>query len=70
MLVLSRTQVEALFDVNVLIDALAAAMTDLSAGRASIADRVAAQLADRDGILAAIPGYLPSAGMLMTKLAF
>ncbi|MFJ8803484.1 ornithine cyclodeaminase family protein [Streptomyces sp. NPDC102487] len=68
MLVLGRSQVEALLDVDVLIDALATAMTDLSAGRASVPDRVAAQVADRDGFLAAMPGYLPSAGMLMTKL--
>ncbi|MEU0786075.1 ornithine cyclodeaminase family protein [Streptomyces sp. NPDC006173] len=68
MLVLGRSQVEALLDVDALIDALAAAMTDLSAGRASVPDRVAARVADRDGFLAAMPGYLPSAGVLMTKL--
>ncbi|MFI5825090.1 ornithine cyclodeaminase family protein [Streptomyces rishiriensis] len=68
MLVLGRSQVEALLDMDTLIDALATAMTDLSEGRASAPDRVAAQVADRDGFLAAMPGYLPSAGVLMTKL--
>ncbi|MGW0425292.1 ornithine cyclodeaminase family protein [Streptomyces sp. NPDC003015] len=68
MLVLGRSQVEALLDVDSLIDALAPAMADLSAGRASVPDRVAALVPDRDGFLAAMPGFLPSAGVLMTKL--
>ncbi|MDT0485386.1 ornithine cyclodeaminase family protein [Streptomyces doebereineriae] len=68
MLVLGRSQVEALLDVDSLIDALAPAMADLTAGRASVPDRVAALVPDRDGFLAAMPGFLPSAGALMTKL--
>ncbi|MFF4275643.1 ornithine cyclodeaminase family protein [Streptomyces sp. NPDC001536] len=68
MLVLGRSHVEALLDVDSLIDALAPAMADLSAGRASVPDRVAALVPDRDGFLAAMPGFLPSAGVLMTKL--
>ncbi|WP_020120286.1 ornithine cyclodeaminase family protein [Streptomyces canus] len=68
MLVLGRSQVEALLDVDALIDALAVAMADLSAGRASVPDRVAALVSERDGFLAAMPGFLPSAGVLMTKL--
>ncbi|MHB9861447.1 ornithine cyclodeaminase family protein [Streptomyces sp. YIM S03343] len=68
MLVLGRSQVEALLDVDSLIDALASAMADLSAGRASVPARVAAQVPERDGLLAAMPGFLPSAGVLMTKL--
>lgn len=68
MLVLSRSQVEALLDVDSLIDAMAPAMADLSAGRASVPDRVAALVPDRDAFLAAMPGFLPSAGVLMTKL--
>jgi alanine dehydrogenase len=36
MLVLTGAQVEALLDLDELIDALAAAMADLSAGRASV----------------------------------
>ncbi|MFJ9150836.1 ornithine cyclodeaminase family protein [Streptomyces sp. NPDC102270] len=68
MLVLGRSQVEALLDVDSLIDALAPAMADLSAGRASVPDRVAALVPERDGFLAAMPGFLPSARVLMTKL--
>ncbi|MFF8929948.1 ornithine cyclodeaminase family protein [Streptomyces longwoodensis] len=68
MLVLGRSQVEALLDVDPLIDALAAAMADLSAGRASVPDRVAALVPRHEGFLAAMPGFLPSAGALMTKL--
>ncbi|MFG2289509.1 ornithine cyclodeaminase family protein [Streptomyces sp. NPDC048595] len=68
MLVLGRSQVEALLDVDTLIDGLASAMTDLTAGRASSPDRVAALVPERDGFLAAMPGRVPSAGALMSKL--
>ncbi|MGY5125515.1 ornithine cyclodeaminase family protein [Streptomyces nigrescens] len=68
MLVLGRSQVEELLDLDALIDALASAMTDLSAGRASAPDRVAALVPERDGFLAAMPGFVPSAGVLMSKL--
>jgi alanine dehydrogenase len=68
MLVLARRDVEALLDVRELIDALATAMADLSAGRAVAPDRVAAPVAERDGLLAAMPGYVPSLGALTGKL--
>jgi alanine dehydrogenase len=68
MLVLNRTQVEALLDIDALIEALAPAMADLSAGRASVPDRVAAVVPERDGFLAAMPGFVPSARVLMSKL--
>jgi ornithine cyclodeaminase len=68
MIVLSRAHVEALLDVDALIDALAPAMADLSAGRASVPDRVAALVPERDGFLVAMPGFVPSAGVLMSKL--
>ncbi|MFJ9407057.1 ornithine cyclodeaminase family protein [Streptomyces sp. NPDC101393] len=68
MLVLGRSQVEDLLDMETLIDALAPAMADLSAGRASSPDRVAALVPERDGFLAAMPGFVPSAGVLMSKL--
>ncbi|MDT0353110.1 ornithine cyclodeaminase family protein [Pseudonocardia charpentierae] len=68
MLVLNRAQVESLLDLDALIDALAAAMADLSAGRASVPDRTAAMVPERDGFLAAMPGYAPSTGVLMSKL--
>jgi ornithine cyclodeaminase len=68
MLVLDRAQVEMLLDLDVLIDALAVAMVDLSSGVASVPDRVAALVPDRNGLLAAMPGFVPSAGVLMAKL--
>lgn len=68
MLLLSRREVEELLDLDALIDALAGAMVDLSAGRASVPHRVGALVEDRDGLLAAMPGYTPSAGALASKL--
>jgi len=68
MLVRNRREVAALIDLDGLIDAVAAAMADTSAGRASVPARVAALLHEYDGFLAAMPGFVPSAGMLMTKL--
>jgi alanine dehydrogenase len=67
-LVLNRAQVEALIDLDLLIDALAAAMADLSAGRASVPPRIAAFVPQHDGLLGAMPGYVPSIGVLMSKL--
>jgi alanine dehydrogenase len=68
MLVLGRSQVEALLDWDTLIDALTSALADLSANRASAPGRVAALVPEHDGFLAAMPGYVPSAGALMSKL--
>lgn len=68
MLVLSRSQIEALLGVDALIDALASAMADLSGGRASVPDRIAALVPEHDGLLAAMPGYIPSGPVLMSKL--
>jgi alanine dehydrogenase len=67
-LLLSRREVEELLDPDQLIDALADAMADLSAGRASVPPRVGALVDERDGLLAAMPGYTPSAGALASKL--
>jgi ornithine cyclodeaminase len=68
MLALSRQDVESLLDPRELIDALAIAMADLSAGRASMPNRVAATVAEPGGLLAAMPGYVPSLGALVAKL--
>ncbi|MEW9516470.1 ornithine cyclodeaminase family protein [Streptomyces tubercidicus] len=68
MLVLGRSQIEALLDMDALIDALASAMADLSAGRAAAPDRVAVTVPERDAFLAAMPGYVPSSGALTSKL--
>jgi ornithine cyclodeaminase len=67
-LVLTRREVEELLDPDQLIEALADAMRDLSAGRASVPPRVGALVDERDGLLAAMPGYTPSAGALASKL--
>ncbi|HEV8624144.1 MAG TPA: ornithine cyclodeaminase family protein [Acidimicrobiia bacterium] len=68
MLVLSRVDVEAVLDLDRLVDAVAAAMVDLSQDRANVPARIAAFVAERQGLLAAMPAFLPSAGALTTKL--
>lgn len=68
MLVLSAAEVASLLDLDALADALQAAMTELSAGRTSVPPRVAAQVPERDAMLAAMPAYLPGAGALAAKL--
>jgi ornithine cyclodeaminase len=67
-LVLDKRDVESLLDPDALRAAVAAALADLSAGRASMPTRIAAVVAERDALLAAMPAYLPSAGALTTKL--
>jgi alanine dehydrogenase len=61
MLVLTRAEVEELLDLDALLDALARAHAELSAGRASLPPRVAAF--SQTGLLGAMPGYLPAAGL-------
>ena len=61
MLVLTRAEVEELLDLDALLEALASAHAELSAGAASMPPRIAA-LAD-GGLLGAMPAYLPSAGL-------
>jgi alanine dehydrogenase len=68
MLILARSEVESLLDLDRLVDAVAAAMVDLSGSRASAPPRVAAVVADRHAMLAAMPAFLPSARALATKL--
>lgn len=67
MLILDRRQVESLLDTDALIDALASAMMELSAGRVSMPIRVAAQ-AEGKGLLGVMPAYLPANGTLSCKL--
>jgi alanine dehydrogenase len=62
MLVLTRTEVEELLDVDALFEALALAHVELSAGAVSMPPRVAAWAGDT-GLLGAMPAYLPSAGL-------
>jgi alanine dehydrogenase len=67
-LILTREDVASLLDPGRLVDALGDAMADLSAGRASMAARVAAHVADNDGALFAMPAFVPSVGALESKL--
>ena len=62
MIVLSQAEVRELLDPDALIDALAEAHRELSEGKASMPPRIAA-FAERDGLLGAMPSYLPSAGL-------
>ena len=64
MLVLTRSQVRELLDLDLLLDALESAFVELSAGRVSVPPRIAAQTAR--GFLAAMPGYAD--GVLEAKL--
>src|SRR5579871_6767300 len=61
MLVLTRTEVEELLDLDNLVDALAAAHAELSADSAKLVPRVGVW--SGSGVLGAMPGYAPSAGM-------
>ena len=61
MLVLTRSEVEELLDLDALLDALAAAHAELSAGTASLVPRVGAFTPD--GVLGTMVGYAPSAGL-------
>jgi ornithine cyclodeaminase/alanine dehydrogenase-like protein (mu-crystallin family) len=63
MLVLSQSEVRELLDLDALVDALAEAHADLSAGDASMPPRVAALVAQHEGLLGVMPAYLPSAGL-------
>jgi ornithine cyclodeaminase/alanine dehydrogenase-like protein (mu-crystallin family) len=67
-LLLTREEVESLIDPDALRAAVAAALADLSAGRASMPTRIAALVPEAEGLLAAMPAYLPSASALTTKL--
>ncbi|MGN6168571.1 MAG: ornithine cyclodeaminase family protein [Solirubrobacteraceae bacterium] len=68
MLILSRAVIRELLDLDALIDALGAAMADLSAGRVSMPERIAALVPEHDGLLGAMPGYVPSCDALVSKL--
>ena len=67
-LLLNRREVESLLDLGRLIDALAPAMAELSAGGASMPPRLVTLVRDRGGLLAAMPVYLASARTLSAKL--
>ncbi len=62
MILLSEAEVQELLDLDALVDALADAHCELSDGKASMPPRIAA-FAERNGLLGAMPAYLPSAGL-------
>jgi alanine dehydrogenase len=63
LIVLSQDEVRELLDLDALVDALASAHAELSAGEASMPPRIAA-FARQDGLLGAMPSYLPSTGLV------
>ncbi len=63
MIILSHAEVRELLDLDALVDALADAHRDLSGGAASMPPRIAALVQEREGLLGAMPSYLPSAGL-------
>lgn len=67
-LLLERREVEGRLELDPLIDALGAAMAELSAGRVSMPPRVAARVEAQEGWLGVMPVFLPSAKMLCAKL--
>jgi len=65
-ILLRREEVRALLDPEALIDAVATALVDVSAGTASVPPRIAALTPL--GLLGAMVGYVPSLGVLAAKL--
>ena len=68
MLILARHEVEAALDRDRLVDAVAAAMAELSSGAASVPARTAALVPAVGGALMAMPAHVPGAGALAAKL--
>ncbi len=67
MLLLTRDDVEAVLDPDALIEAVAAALADLSVGRAFMPPRSGVSAAN-GGLMAVMPAFVPSAEALTTKL--
>src|ERR671932_763909 len=63
MLVLTRAEVEELLDLDALVDALAEAHRDLSAGRVSMPPRGVALVEERDALLGVMPSYVPGTAL-------
>ena len=66
MIALGRKEVSDLLDPDALIEAVASALVDLSAGRASVPPRIAAF--SPEGLLGAMVGYVPTLDVLAAKL--
>ncbi|MCE3550489.1 ornithine cyclodeaminase family protein [Pseudonocardia sp. RS11V-5] len=67
MRLLDRAAVRALLDPDELLDAVSTALVDLSTGRASVPPRIAAQVGEL-GLLAAMPAYSETLGVVAAKL--
>src|SRR5207237_6676415 len=65
-IVLGQHEVEELLDPDALIEAVATALADLSAGKASQPPRIAASAPK--GLLGAMVAHVPSLGVLAAKL--
>jgi alanine dehydrogenase len=63
MLVLTEAEVRQLLDLDRLVDALAEAHAELSAGRTSMPPRIASLVPERDALLGVMPAYVPSLGL-------
>lgn len=63
MLVLTRAEVQELLDLDDLVDALAAAHRDLSAGRVSMPPRGVALVPEREALLGTMPSYVPGTAL-------
>src|ERR671931_736807 len=63
MLVLNQREVRELLDLDRLVDALADAHAELTAGDVSMPPRVAALVPEREALLGVMPAYVPSAGL-------
>ena len=63
MIFLSQAEVRELLDLDALVDALADAHAELSAGKASMPPRIAALVQQQEGLLGVMPSYLPSTGL-------
>jgi alanine dehydrogenase len=60
---LSQAEVRELLDLDALVDALAEAHKELSAGKASMPPRIAALVQQHEALLGVMPSYLPSTGL-------
>jgi ornithine cyclodeaminase/alanine dehydrogenase-like protein (mu-crystallin family) len=67
-LILNAAETRSLLEPDALRRAVAGAMAELSAGRASMPPRIAALVPERDAFLGAMPAYLPGSGSLGAKL--
>ncbi len=64
MLLLTRSEVRDLLDLDLLVDALADAHAELSSGSTSMPARIAALVPDQDGLLGVMPASSPSTGLV------